>query len=62
MIIGGLGNMMGCLYAGFFLGVIEFIGAYFIGEAYRSAIDYIILVVFLVLVSRGFLRKLRGSL
>ena len=62
MIIGGLGNMRGCLYAGFFLGVFEFIGAYFIGEGYRSAIDYIILVVFLLLISRGYLGKLRGAL
>jgi branched-chain amino acid transport system permease protein len=62
MIIGGLGNMKGCLYAGLFLGVLEFIGAYFIGEGYRSAIDYVILVVFLILVSRGYMRKLGGAI
>lgn len=62
MIIGGLGNMKGCLYAGFVLGILEFIGAYFIGEGYRSAIDYVILVVFLLLVSRGYMRKLGGAL
>ena len=62
MIIGGLGNMMGCLYAGFLLGVLEFVGAFFVGEAYRSVIDYVILVVFLILVSRGYLKKLGRSL
>ena len=62
MIIGGLGNMRGCLYAGFFLGVFEFIGAYFIGEGYRSAIDYIILVIFLLLISHGYLGRLKGAL
>jgi branched-chain amino acid transport system permease protein len=62
MIIGGLGNMRGCLYAGFLLGVLEFLGAYLIGEGYRSAIDYIILVVFLLLVSHGYLGKLSRAL
>lgn len=62
MIIGGPGNMKGCLYAGFLLGILEFIGAYFIGEAYRSAIDYVILVVFLILVSRGYMKKLGGAI
>lgn len=62
MIIGGLGNIIGCLYAGWFLGIVEFLGAYIVGEAYRSAIDYVILVVFLVLVSRGYLQTRRRSL
>ncbi|RJR30604.1 MAG: branched-chain amino acid ABC transporter permease [Desulfobacteraceae bacterium] len=62
MIIGGLGNMLGCLYAGFLLGVVEFVGAYFVGEAYRSAIDYFILVTFLLLASRGYIRKFRGAI
>jgi branched-chain amino acid transport system permease protein len=62
MIIGGLGNMKGCLYAGFFLGVLEFIGAHFIGEGYRGAIDYITLVAFLLLISRGYLGKLGRAL
>lgn len=62
MIIGGLGNMMGCLYAGLLLGVLEFIGAHLFGEGYRSAIEYVILIVFLLLVSRGYLRKVRGAL
>jgi len=62
MIIGGLGNMRGCLYAGFLLGVLEFIGAYFVGEGYRSAIDYVILVVFLLLVSHGYLGKFGRAL
>jgi hypothetical protein len=44
------------------LGVLEFVGAYFIGEGYRSAIDYVILVVFLLLVSRGYIRKFGGVL
>ena len=62
MIIGGLGNMKGCLYAGFFLGILEYIGAYFVGEAYRSAIDYVILVVFLLMSSRGYLGRLGRAL
>jgi branched-chain amino acid transport system permease protein len=62
MMIGGLGNMMGCLYAGLLLGVLEFIGAHLFGEGYRSAIEYVILIVFLLLVSLGYLRKVRGAL
>jgi len=62
MIIGGLGNMKGCLYAGFLLGVLEFIGAHFIGEGYRSAIDYVILIVFLLLISHGYLRRMGRAL
>jgi len=60
MIIGGLGNMRGCLYAGFVLGALEFVGAHFVGEGYRSAIAYVILVIFLLLVSRGYMRRLGG--
>lgn len=61
MIIGGLGRMKGCLYAGFALGILEFTGGYLIGEGYRSAIDYVILIIFLLLVSRGYLRRLGGA-
>ncbi|NQS89494.1 branched-chain amino acid ABC transporter permease [Patescibacteria group bacterium] len=59
MIIGGTANVKGWLYAGVVLGIAEFIGAYFLGEGYREAIAYIILVVFLVLASRGYLARWR---
>lgn len=60
MLIGGLGSTLGTLIAGICLGLIESIGSFYTGEAYKETIDYIILFSFILLVSRGYLLKGRG--
>jgi branched-chain amino acid transport system permease protein len=57
MIVGGLGNVMGNLAAGLVLGVAESLGSFVIGEGYREAFDYVVLLVVVVLVSRGIVRR-----
>lgn len=57
MIVGGLGNVMGNLGAGLVLGVAEAVGAYVIGEGYREAFDYVLLLAVVVLLSRGIVRR-----
>lgn len=57
MLIGGLGNTMGTLVAGLTLGVLESFGSFFIGEAYKEAIDYVVLLIFILLMSKGYIFK-----
>lgn len=57
MIVGGLGSVMGNLAAGLALGIAEEVGAYWIGDAYKDVIDYVILIVVILLISTGRLRR-----
>lgn len=56
MVVGGLGSVLGTLAAGLFLGVAESWGAFLLGEGYRDAIDYVLLVLIILLISYGLLR------
>jgi len=60
MLIGGLGSTMGALAGGLCLGVFESIGSFFIGEGYKEAIDYFVLLLFILLFSRGYIFKSRN--
>jgi branched-chain amino acid transport system permease protein len=55
MLIGGLGSTMGTLVAGLCLGVFEALGAFFLGEGYKEAIDYMVLLLFILLLSKGYI-------
>jgi branched-chain amino acid transport system permease protein len=57
MVIGGLGNVLGTIVAGFALGVAEEFGAFWIGEPYKDVIDYVVLIVVILLISYGWLRR-----
>jgi branched-chain amino acid transport system permease protein len=57
MIVGGLGSVLGNLVAALALGVAEEVGAYWIGDAYKDVIDYVVLVVVILLISSGWLRR-----
>lgn len=57
MIVGGLGSVLGNLVAGIALGIAEEFGAYFIGDAYKDVVDYVILIVVILLISTGRLRR-----
>jgi len=61
VIIGGMGNIFGVFVAGLVLGVSEAIGGYFIGEAYKEAIDYIILLPIIYLTAKGYIFKGRSA-
>ena len=60
MLIGGLGSTMGALVGGLCLGVFESIGSFYIGEGYKEAIDYFVLLLFILLFSKGYLFKSRN--
>jgi branched-chain amino acid transport system permease protein len=60
MIIGGFGSATGSFVAGIVLGIAESLGSFIIGESYKEAIDYIILLPFIFLVSKGYILKERA--
>ncbi len=53
MAIGGLGSISGSLIAGLMLGVTETLGAFYISSAYRDAIGFVLMVVFLLFRPQG---------
>lgn len=59
MIIGGRGSIVGSLIAGICLGIFESVGSLFTGEGYKEAIDYFVLLFFILLSSKGYLFKSR---
>lgn len=48
IVIGGMGNVRGTLYAGWFLGVVESLVAGYIGLQYRDAVGFVALIVILM--------------
>jgi branched-chain amino acid transport system permease protein len=59
MVIGGHGNFSGTFVAGIVLGIAESFSGFVIGENYREAVDYMILLPFLFLVSKGYIFRTR---
>jgi len=57
MVVGGPGRVVGTFGAGLALGVAEAWGSFFLGEGYRDAIDYVLLVGIILLMSHGVLRR-----
>ena len=53
MVVGGFGRVTGTLVAGLLLGVTESWGAFVLGEGYREAISYVVLVLLILLSSYG---------
>ncbi len=53
MAIGGLGSIAGSLVAGLMLGVTETLGAFYISSAYRDAIGFVLMVLFLLFRPQG---------
>ena len=47
-IIGGLGNIQASVLGGFFLGIIENLGIWFLPSGYKDAIAFVILILFLL--------------
>ncbi len=53
MAIGGLGSIAGSLMAGLMLGVTETLGAFYISSAYRDAIGFVMMALFLLFRPQG---------
>jgi branched-chain amino acid transport system permease protein len=54
IVIGGFGSMRGMLAGGLFLGVVEVLVASHLTSEYRDAISFLILIVVLIVLPRGF--------
>lgn len=57
IILGGIGNLVGALFAGIFLGIAESLTSFFWATQWAPAISIILLLVILVLFPRGFLNR-----
>jgi branched-chain amino acid transport system permease protein len=53
--IGGLGSIGGCVAAGIILGVTETLGSFYISSAYRDAIGFLLMALFLLFRPQGLL-------
>lgn len=54
-IIGGIGNVPGAMFGGFFLGIAENLGIWKIQAGWKDCIAFLILIVFLLLRPGGIL-------
>lgn len=59
-VIGGLGSQIGTFGAALAFGVIESVGAYFVGDRYRDALGYVLLILVVLWRARQF-ESLRGG-
>ncbi len=60
IILGGIGNLLGALLAGLFLGVVEAMTAFFWASDWAPAVSIILLLVILVVFPRGILARRRA--
>ena len=61
-VIGGIGNVPGAIIGAFILGITENVSVWFLPSAYRDAITFIILFIFLVFRPQGLFGKKRRIL
>jgi branched-chain amino acid transport system permease protein len=57
VIVGGLGNLVGSMLAGFLIGLAEGLGGVFIGTEYRQVVAFVIMMLVLWFRPRGILGK-----
>ena len=53
-IIGGIGNIPGAMFGGFFIGLAENLGIWKISAGWKDCISFVILIIFLLFRPRGF--------
>jgi branched-chain amino acid transport system permease protein len=51
--LGGLGNVVGALLGGIILGLIEALGAYYVGQGWSEGISYAVFVLVLIFLPQG---------
>jgi branched-chain amino acid transport system permease protein len=61
LVLAGVGNVGGVLYAGLLLGVVESISVYFIGAPYREAVGIILFILVLIFKQGGLFAKKAGG-
>ncbi|MEA4912880.1 MAG: branched-chain amino acid ABC transporter permease [Oscillospiraceae bacterium] len=52
--IGGLGNLGGGLIGGYFLGIVEYLGAIYVSSGFKDIISFIVLIIVLIVLPNGF--------
>lgn len=60
-IVGGLGNNLGAMVGGFFLGIVEELGAGLISSSYKNAISFCLLLLVLIIRPQGILFMKTGE-
>ena len=61
IVLGGLGSVAGTFVGGIALGVIQSVGAYFLGDGYRTFVGLVMLIILLAIAPNGLLRLRRRS-
>ncbi|MDW7660586.1 MAG: branched-chain amino acid ABC transporter permease [Bacillota bacterium] len=59
--IGGLGSVSGGFIGGYFLGIIEYLGAIYISSGYKDILTFIILIIVLIVLPNGFSSLLKSG-
>ncbi len=53
VVMGGLGNVVGALFAAFLIGIIEIVSGYYLGADMRQVVYYVFFVIILILRPQG---------
>lgn len=59
--IGGLGNLAGGLFGGYFLGIVEYLGAIYVSSGFKDIISFAVLIVVLIVLPNGFMNLFKSG-
>lgn len=61
-IVGGTGNIPGAILGGFFIGVVEALGAGYISAAYKDSISFIIVILVMIFCPNGLFTRRKSAI